>query len=82
MAPAAIAVVRGPDHVYELANEGYLRLVGRQEVVAYYASRTGRALDDFGFYEVFGLFRLAVIAQHYAGYLSFFFHPYNPVART
>ena len=24
---------------------------------------------------------LAVITQHYAGYLSFFFHPYNPVAR-
>ena len=35
----------------------------RHEVVAYYAGRTGRAVDDFGFYEVFGLFRLAVIAQ-------------------
>jgi aminoglycoside phosphotransferase (APT) family kinase protein len=35
----------------------------RREVVAYYASRTGRAVEDFGFYAVFGLFRLAVIAQ-------------------
>ena len=40
MAPAAIAVVRGPDHVYELANEGYLRLVGRQDVVG----KAGRAV--------------------------------------
>jgi len=25
---------------------------------------------------------LTFISQYYAGYLSFFFHPYNPVART
>ncbi|MEQ1564416.1 MAG: phosphotransferase family protein [Myxococcota bacterium] len=35
----------------------------RAEVVAYYASRTGTPVDQFAFYEVFGLFRLAVIAQ-------------------
>ncbi len=32
-APAAIAVVRGPNHVYELANDRYLRLVGRGDIV-------------------------------------------------
>jgi aminoglycoside phosphotransferase (APT) family kinase protein len=35
----------------------------RSEVVSYYASRTGRAVEDFVFYAVFGLFRLAAIAQ-------------------
>ncbi len=31
-APAAIAVLRGPSHVYELANEAYLRIVGNRDV--------------------------------------------------
>ncbi|MEZ5193148.1 MAG: hypothetical protein R2734_11930 [Nocardioides sp.] len=37
----------------------------RDEVVAWYARRTGRLVspDGWRFYEVFGLFRLAVIAQ-------------------
>ena len=35
----------------------------REEVVARYLSRTGLPLDDWTFYEVFGLFRLAVIVQ-------------------
>jgi len=32
-APVAIAVLRGPEHVYELANEHYLRLVGERALV-------------------------------------------------
>jgi aminoglycoside phosphotransferase (APT) family kinase protein len=32
-------------------------------VVEYYSVRTSRATDDFTFYLVFGLFRLAVIVQ-------------------
>lgn len=35
----------------------------RQEVVDYYGERTGRHPDDWTFYEVFGLFRLAAIVQ-------------------
>lgn len=35
----------------------------RAEVVAHYGRRTGLPLDDWVFYEVFGLFRLAGIAQ-------------------
>jgi len=38
-------------------------MLTRHEVVAYYADRTGRQIDDFRFYEVFGLFRLMVIIQ-------------------
>ena len=38
-------------------------MLGRDDVVALYAERTGRAVADWRFYEVFGLFRLAVILQ-------------------
>lgn len=38
-------------------------MLTRDEVVAHYAQRTGRDIADFTFYEVFGLFRLAVIIQ-------------------
>ncbi len=38
-------------------------MLTRDEVVAYYAEQSGRAVDDWRFYEVFGLFRLAVIIQ-------------------
>lgn len=46
---------RQPTHL-----PGMLR---REEVVAYYLDRTGLRPADWAFYEVFGLFRLAVIAQ-------------------
>jgi len=35
----------------------------RRELVDYYGSRTGRDLSDFGFYYVFGLCKVATIAQ-------------------
>lgn len=38
-------------------------MLTRAEVVERYAERTGRTIDDWAFYEVFGLFRLAVIIQ-------------------
>lgn len=40
-------------------------MLTRAEIVAYYASQTGQTItaDEWRFYEVFGLFRLAVIAQ-------------------
>ena len=38
-------------------------MLTRDEVVARYAERSGRRIDDFDFYGVFGLFRLAVIVQ-------------------
>ena len=46
---------RQPTHL-----PGMLR---REEVVAYYLERTGLKPDNWVFYEVYGLFRLAVIAQ-------------------
>lgn len=38
-------------------------MLTRDEVVAHYAARSGRQIDNWAFYEVFGLFRLATIAQ-------------------
>ena len=38
-------------------------MLTRQQVLSAYAARTGLAVEDFTFYEVFGLFRLAVIVQ-------------------
>ena len=38
-------------------------MLTRREVVAYYEQRTGSVIPDWTFYEVFGLFRLATIAQ-------------------
>lgn len=46
---------RQPSHV-----EGMLT---RREVVDYYGERSGWSVDNFDFYEVFGLFRLMVIIQ-------------------
>lgn len=38
-------------------------MLTRREVVEYYAQKTGRRTNNWAFYEVYGLFRLAVIAQ-------------------
>ncbi|MDR3418536.1 MAG: phosphotransferase family protein [Nevskia sp.] len=38
-------------------------MLSRDEIVRYYAERTGREIGNYDFYHVFGLFRLAVIAQ-------------------
>lgn len=49
------ATRRQPTHL-----PGMLR---REEVVAYYLDKTGYKPDDWTFYEVYGIFRLAVIVQ-------------------
>jgi aminoglycoside phosphotransferase (APT) family kinase protein len=38
-------------------------MLTRAEVVAHYGERTGFSVDNFDFYEIYGLFRLAVIVQ-------------------
>jgi aminoglycoside phosphotransferase (APT) family kinase protein len=53
--PAFQALRRQPSHV-----PGMLT---RREVIAHYGERSGRSVDNFDFYEVFGLFRLMVILQ-------------------
>lgn len=41
----------------------YPGMLTRQQIIDYYCEKTGVNVDGFVFYEVFGLFRLAVIAQ-------------------
>jgi aminoglycoside phosphotransferase (APT) family kinase protein len=38
-------------------------MLTRREVVTYYGDKTGLRVDNFDFYEIYGLFRLAVIVQ-------------------
>lgn len=38
-------------------------MLTRQEIINYYADKAGRQVEDFRFYRVYGLFRLAGIAQ-------------------
>ena len=64
---------RQPTHL-----PGMLR---REEVVAYYLDRTGLKPASWAFYEVFGLFRLAVIAQQIY-YRYFHRQTRNPALRN
>jgi aminoglycoside phosphotransferase (APT) family kinase protein len=43
----------------------------RQEMIELYEQKSGRVMRDFGFYEIFSLFKLAIIGEaSYARYLS------------
>ena len=56
----------GDDTAFQAVRRQPTHLPGmmtRQEVIDYYCSRTGGTTVNFDFYLVFGLFRLAVIAQ-------------------
>lgn len=53
--PAFVLLRRQPTHLPGMPT--------RDEFVQRYAERSGRPIDDWRFYEVFGLFRLAVIIQ-------------------
>lgn len=53
--PAFVMLRRQPSHLPGMPT--------REEFVQRYAERSGRSIDDWRFYEVFGLFRLAVIIQ-------------------
>ena len=51
-APAAIAVFRGPDHVYELTNPPYLRFIGGRKVVGKSIREALPELEGQGVYEL------------------------------
>ena len=53
--PAFLLLRRQPSHLAGMPT--------REEFVEMYATLSGRTVDDWRFYEVFGLFRLAVIIQ-------------------
>jgi signal transduction histidine kinase/ActR/RegA family two-component response regulator len=50
-APAFIASLRGPDHVFELANNGYYDLVGQRQLIGRKVRDAFPDLKDQGFFE-------------------------------
>jgi len=51
-APVGIAVVRGPEHVYEIANEPYRRLIGGRDVIGLSVREALPELAGQGIYEL------------------------------
>ncbi|HEV2748784.1 MAG TPA: PAS domain S-box protein [Allosphingosinicella sp.] len=50
-APGFMAATRGPDHLFEMANASYLRLVGRQDLIGKTVRETFPDLEGQGFFE-------------------------------
>jgi PAS domain S-box-containing protein len=51
-APAFMCVLRGPDHVFELANERYLNLVSKQDLIGKTARHALPEVEGQGFFEL------------------------------
>ena len=51
-APGIFAVLRGPNHVFEIANESYLQLIGRRELIGKPAREALPEVADQGFFEL------------------------------
>jgi signal transduction histidine kinase/PAS domain-containing protein len=64
-APTFLAVLRGPDHVFELVNEGYRQLVGHRPLVGRAALEALPEVSDQGFKEL--LDRVLITGAQYVG---------------
>jgi signal transduction histidine kinase len=51
-APGIIAVLRGPEHIFDIANDGYCRFIGRNDSVGKSVRQALPELDGQGFYEL------------------------------
>ncbi|WP_395740827.1 PAS domain S-box protein [Prosthecobacter sp.] len=51
-APAFICVLRGPEHVFELANDGYYRLVGWRKLIGLTVREALPEIEGQGFFEM------------------------------
>ncbi|MFC0253568.1 hybrid sensor histidine kinase/response regulator [Massilia consociata] len=51
-APGIIAVLRGPEHVFEITNRSYLQLVGHRELVGKTARQALPEVEGQGFFEL------------------------------
>ncbi|MDP9348035.1 MAG: PAS domain S-box protein, partial [Gemmatimonadota bacterium] len=90
-APALIAVLRGPEHVYEIANPPYLALLGNRQIVGRPIREALPELEGQGYFEMLdGVYRSgepvvgnemhAVLDRRGdgtldEGYFNFVFHP-------
>lgn len=51
-APAVICVLRGPEHVFDLANENYLQLVGNRDIIGKPIREALPEIENQGFFEM------------------------------
>ncbi|WP_289851939.1 response regulator [Rhizobium sp. SSA_523] len=51
-APGFMAVLHGPDHVFEIANAAYFRLIGRSDIIGRTVREALPEIDGQGFYEL------------------------------
>ena len=51
-APAAFCISKTPEHIYELANEGYLRLVGKKNIIGKTVREVLPEVEGQGFFEL------------------------------
>ncbi|WP_323144882.1 PAS domain-containing sensor histidine kinase [Massilia phyllosphaerae] len=51
-APGIIAVLRGPEHIFDIANDGYCRFIGRNDSVGKPVRQALPELEGQGFYEL------------------------------
>jgi len=51
-APGIIAILRGPDHIFDIANDGYCRFIGRDDSVGKTVRQALPELEGQGFYEL------------------------------
>jgi len=51
-APGIIAILRGPDHLFDIANDGYCRFIGRDDSVGKTVRQALPELEGQGFYEL------------------------------
>ncbi|UEM03819.1 response regulator [Skermanella rosea] len=64
-APGFIAVISGPDHVFDLANDAYYRLVGRRDILGKPVREALPDVEGQGFYEL--LDHVHATGQAYVG---------------
>ena len=64
-APVAIAILRGPDHVYELTNAHYLEMMGGREILGLPIRRALSELEGQGIFEL--LDRVRASGEPYIG---------------
>ncbi len=67
-APGIMAVLRGPDHVFDLANAAYLELVGHRELIGKPVRVALPEVDGQGFYEL--LDRVYASGEVYRGHAA------------
>jgi PAS domain S-box-containing protein len=51
-APAIICMMRGPEHVYEMANEQYMRLIGQRDIIGKPIRKVLPEWGGLGFFEL------------------------------